>query len=104
MLQVPHGLQGQLPQGEQARLAVDGGAGPCLGRLRPQDAGGVPPQCLEQGQLFVEVEPWGGASSLTWPDRTPSTRFREYGPLSKDQSEGAARLSKALRQRCEQPD
>jgi len=46
---VPDGLQRQLPQRQQARLAVDSGAGPRLGRLRPQDAGGVPPQGREQG-------------------------------------------------------
>ena len=51
-----HGLQDQLPQGEQARLAVNGRARPCLGRLSTQDADGVPPQCRKQSQLFAEVE------------------------------------------------
>jgi hypothetical protein len=55
MPQVPHGLQDELPQREQARLTVDGGAGPRLGRLLPQYAGGVPPQGGEQGQLFFEA-------------------------------------------------
>ena len=41
----------------------------------------------------------GTASSLTWPDRSPGTRSRKRRPLPEDQTEGAARLSTALKQR-----
>jgi hypothetical protein len=37
---LPHGLPHLLPQGDEPRLAVDGGPGPRLGRLRPQDGVG----------------------------------------------------------------
>src|SRR5262245_18549739 len=56
---VPHmtdGLEHQLPQREQAGLAVDGDTEPRLLRLQPQDACGVPPQGGEQIELFGEIE------------------------------------------------
>src|SRR4051794_30106575 len=56
VLHVPHGLENQLPQGDEAGFAVDGGTLPDLRRLQAQDACRMTTKGNEQGELFSEIE------------------------------------------------
>ena len=71
-------------------LAVDGGAGPCLGRLSPQDAGGVPPQCREQGASCsprskdLIVEPLDVELLVRTHQQRAVHRYRPHNPIGEE--------------------
>ena len=67
---MPHGLEHQLPQRDEAGFAVNADTLPRFGRLQTQDACAMPPQRREQVELFGEVErlvvqPFGVGRSST---------------------------------------